>query len=101
MCCGSITCLQSYVLAFQRSPVDQESQVGLIVVGSHLSDVAGLEADVERPLDELLARRFSSASRPANCTAHMNTVIKMLVHNALMQTTAQLHRSLRACRYAQ
>ena len=52
-------------------------KVGLVVLskGDHLSDVAGLEADVERPLEELLARRFSSVSRPANCTAQLNTDI--------------------------
>ena len=74
------------------SPSHYQVRVGLVMVsrGDHLSDVAGLEADVERPLEELLARRFSSVSRPARRTAQLNAEIKVLVHNALLQSAARL-----------
>ena len=43
---------------------------------------------MERPLEELLARRFSSVSRPAKSTAQLNADIKVLVHNARLQSAA-------------
>ena len=45
---------------------------------------------MERPLEELLARRFSSVSRPARCTAQLNAEIKVSVHNAPLQSAARL-----------
>ena len=60
--------------------------------GNYLSDVAGLEADEERPLEELLARRFSSVSRPANGAVRMSTDFKILVHTTQPQLGASCIR---------
>ena len=45
---------------------------------------------MERPLEELLARRFSSVSRPAKSTAQLSTDIKVLGHNARPRPAARL-----------